>query len=427
VVRVGDLVFDSIYTPRRDKHGFVAGVSGVAWDVTQRVRAEESAERLEAQLRQAQKIETIGTLAGGIAHDFNNILSPIIGYTEIAMGQLDPSNAAHADLEQVMNAAQRAKELVQQILIFARGGGREKSAVQLHLIVHEALRLIRATMPSTIEISQRVATRGDTVVADAAQMHQIIMNLCTNAAYAMRETGGVLRVELAMEDLDPETAANIPGLKPGPYVVLSVRDDGVGMDAATKARVFEPFFTTKKAGEGTGLGLSVVHGIVHGHGGGITIESELGSGSTLRVYLPSAPGTAGDPRGDAAVDALANGEHILVVDDESEIAGLLERLLVAKGYRVTSFTSGEEALAAFRREPDAYRAVITDQTMPRLTGLELSRHVKSLRPDMPIILTTGYGEKVASIPVGHSVDAVAGKPFDSASLTNTLRRIIARE
>lgn len=426
-VRVGDLVFESIYTPRRDEHGFVAGVSGVAWDVTQRVRAEESAETLEAQLLQAQKIETIGTLAGGIAHDFNNILSPIIGYTEIAMDQLDRSNPARADLEQVMNAAQRAKELVQQILIFARGGSEEKRPVQLHLIVHEALQLIRATLPSTIEISQRVATRGDAVVADAAQMHQIIMNLCTNAAHAMRESGGVLRVELAKEELDAQTAAHIAGLKPGAYVVMSVSAHGVGMDAATITRVFEPFFTTKKSGEGTGLGLSVVHGIVHSHGGGITVESTPGSGSTFRVYLPSAAGATEEARQDSAAGAPASGEHVLVVDDESDIAGLLERLLVAKGYRVTSFTSSEEALASFRSEPNAYHAVVTDRTMPRMTGVELARQVKAIRSDIPIILTTGYGEKVTAAPIGSGIDAVAGKPFDATSLTQTLRRLLLRE
>ncbi len=425
VVHVGDLVFESIYTPRRDVHGFVAGVSGVAWDVTQRMRAEEANKALETQLLQAQKIETIGTLAGGIAHDFNNILSPIIGYTEIAMDQLSASDPARADLEQVMNAAQRAKELVRQILIFARGGSEERKPLQLHLVIQEALRLIRSTMPSTIEISQHVAARGDTVVADAAQMHQVIMNLCTNAAHSMRDKGGVLRVELAREEIDEEAAKHVVGLKPGSYVVLKVRDEGVGMDAPTIARVFEPFFTTKKSGEGTGLGLSVVHGIVHSHGGAVAVESEVGRGSTFRVYLPSAPSATDEATDARAPESEGRGEHVLVVDDEPDVAHLLERMLVGRGYRVTVFTSSDEALAAFRHEPTAFQAVITDHTMPRMTGVELARILKSLRADVPVILTTGYGDKVASAPAGSGVDAVAGKPIDAAGLAKALRRLLA--
>ncbi len=426
VVKVGDLVFESIYTPRRDEHGFVAGVSGVAWNVTERVRAEEAAQVLEMQLLQAQKIETIGTLAGGIAHDFNNILSPIIGYTEIAMDQLEKSHPARADMEQVLSAAQRAKELVRQILIFAKGGGEERKPVQLHLVVQEALRLIRSTMPSTIEISQRVAARGDEVVADAAQMHQVIMNLCTNAAHAMRDTGGVLRVELAREAIDEATAARVPGLKPGAYVVLKVRDEGIGMDEATKARAFEPFFTTKKSGEGTGLGLAVVHGIVRSHGGAIAVESTPGKGSTFFVYLPSAPALAKQTSDDGKTKPQGHGEHVLVVDDEPDVAHLLERILVSRGYRVSVFTSSQEALAAFQNAPATFQAVVTDHTMPRLTGVELARQLKLVRPNVPVILTTGYGEQLASTPAASAVDAVAPKPVDAAKLAHELRRLLAR-
>ncbi len=425
VVRLGSLAFETIYTPRKDAHGFVAGVSGVAWDVTKRVHAEESAEELEVQLLQAQKIETIGTLAGGIAHDFNNILSPIIGYTEIALDQLDAGHRARADLEQVMSASLRAKELVRQILIFARGGSGERRPVQLHLVVHEALRLIRSTLPSTIEISQRVEARGDEVVADAAQMHQVIMNLCTNAAYAMRESGGVLRVELSSEQVDD--AARTPGLKPGSYVVLTVRDQGVGMDASTIARVFEPFFTTKKSGEGTGLGLSVVHGIVHSHGGTVTVESAVGEGSTFRVFLPAAQAHGDALVDEGAVEAQGRGEHVLVVDDEPEVARLLERMLISRGYRVSAFTSAEDAAAAFREQPDDFRAVITDHTMPRLTGVELARRLKAIRPRIPVILTTGYGDSLASTPAGSTVDAVAAKPFVAAELARTLRRLLTAD
>ncbi len=425
LVTVDQLVFESIYTPRRDEHGFVAGVSGVAWDVTNRIRAENSAKALEIQLLQAQKIETIGTLAGGIAHDFNNILSPIVGYTEIAMDQIEKTHPARADLEQVQNAAQRAKELVRQILVFARGGSEERRPIQLHLVVHEALRLIRSTLPSTIEISQRVASRGDTVVADAAQMHQVIMNLCTNAAHSMRDRGGVLRVELEHVDVDEHAAQAAALLTPGSYVLLRVRDQGVGMDGPTMTRVFEPFFTTKKSGEGTGLGLAVVHGIARSHGGAVTVESTVGKGSTFSVYLPSAPASVEAELRTREAEANGQGERVLVVDDEPDVARLLERMLEGRGYRVTSFTSSEEALAAFRSDPASFDVVITDHTMPRLTGVELARQLKMLRPNIPVILTTGYGDKIESAPVGLGVDAVAGKPFDASSLVQTVHRVIA--
>jgi CheY-like chemotaxis protein len=312
-------------------------------------------------------------------------------------------------------------------LIFARGGSQERKPTQLHLVVHEALRLIRSTLPSTIEISQRVPTRGDTVVADPAQMHQVIMNLCTNAAHAMRESGGVLRVELEREDIGSEANALASGLQPGTYVVLTVKDQGVGMEPTTIARVFEPFFTTKKSGEGTGLGLSVVHGIVRSHGGAVAVESALGKGSTFRVYLPSAPSQADETSSDATSEMQGQGEHVLVVDDEPDVARLLERMLAARGYRVSVFTSSEEALTAFRNEPDTYRVVITDHTMPRMTGVELARQLKAMNAAVPVILTTGYGDKLASAPVGSGIDAVAGKPFDAARLAQTLRRVLARE
>ena len=424
VVSVGDRVFETLYFPRVSGERDVVSVDGVAWDVTERFRAEEAAHNFQAQLLQAQKIETIGTLAGGIAHDFNNILSPILGYTDIALDLLEPNHPARDDLQQVLNAAGRARELVQQILIFARGGDQQKRPVQLHLVVQEALKLIRSSLPSTIEISQRVINRDDSVMADAGQMHQIIMNLCTNAAHAMRADGGVLRVEMERHLLDEEQASGIPGVVPGAYVVLTVSDTGEGMPEATAARAFEPFFTTKPAGEGTGLGLSVVHGIVRSHGGAITLASEPGRGTVFRVFLPAAEkGLSGRMDGPDAPGA-ARGEHVLVVDDEPEIVRMLTRMLESRGYRVTAFTSSEQALAAFRRSPAAFDAIISDQTMPRITGLALARAVRETRPDLPVIITTGYGEKVTSESVARDVTGFAAKPFDAATLTALLRRAL---
>jgi len=424
VVRLGELVFESIYTPRRNAGGDVIGVSGVAWEVTQRVRAEEAAKALEAQLFQAQKMETIGTLAGGIAHDFNNILSPILGYTDLALGLLEANDPLREDLEQVIRAAHRAKELVEQILIFSRRGDEMRRPLQLHLIVLEALKLMRSSLPSTVEVEQRVVTQDDTVFADPAQMHQVFINLCTNAAHAMRETNGVLRIEMARETVDAHTAARVQGLKPGDYVLLTVRDQGEGMEATTQARIFEPFFTTKKPGEGTGLGLSVVHGIVMSHGGAIDVTSQRGQGSVFRVYLPSAPPAAADAERARVPDTKSRGEHILVVDDEPDVTRVLSRILESQGYRVTALTSSEAALAAFRRAPNDFAAIITDQTMPRLTGVELARAIHAVSARTPVILTTGYRGILTAEAVARDIAGVAAKPFDVMTLTATLRAVL---
>ncbi|HEX5133674.1 MAG TPA: ATP-binding protein [Candidatus Krumholzibacteria bacterium] len=424
IVTVNGRIFESLYTPRIDPDGRVAGVDGLAWDVTARYQAEESARALETQLLQAQKIETIGTLAGGIAHDFNNILSPILGYTDIAMDQLEEGHPAREDLRQVLNAAGRARELVQQILIFARGGDQQKRPVQMHLVVQEALKLIRATLPTTIEISQRVVNRDDVVMADAGQMHQVIMNLCTNAAHAMRENGGVLRIELEQTRLHAPGITGHPAFPAGNYVVLTVQDHGEGMRADVLARAFEPFFTTKPSGEGTGLGLAVVHGIVHSHGGAIAVESRPAHGSTFRVFLPAAGKTVPAPDAEPGRGAVGRGEHILVVDDEVEITRMLKRMLESRGFRVTAFVSSEQALRAFRQDPSQFDALISDQTMPRLTGLALAKTIRIENRILPIIITTGFGEKLAVDDASKDVTAFAAKPFDASTLTALLRRVL---
>jgi CheY-like chemotaxis protein len=363
-------------------------------------------------------------LAGGIAHDFNNILSPILGYTDIALDQLEENHPARDDLRQVLNAAERARELVQQILIFARGGEQERYPVQLHLVVQEVLKLIRASLPTTVEISQRVDARNDVVMADAGQMHQVIMNLCTNAAYAMRANGGVMRIELERREITPANVSSHPTITPGHYVVLTVQDHGVGMPAEVRSRVFEPFFTTKPSGEGTGLGLSVVHGIVHSHGGAVLVDSKPGAGSTFSVYLPAVADTRHNSEAENNAGAMGRGEHVLVVDDEPEIARMLRRMLESKGFRVTAFVSGDLALDAFRKAPGDFDAVLTDQTMPRMTGLVLARAVGSLRPDIPVILATGYSKKRPGEENWPENLEVVTKPFDATTLTALLRRLL---
>jgi PAS domain S-box-containing protein len=424
VVRLNEAVFEVLYVPQRDDAGVVTGLAGVAWDVTARAHAQDAARDLEAQLRQAQKMEMVGTLAGGIAHDFNNILSPILGFSELAMTELPEGHRARDDIEQVMKAARRARDLVKQILIFSRRSDQVKRPVQLHLVLNEALKLIRSMFPSNIEISQHIENQGDTVMADASQLHQVIMNLAINAAYAMREKGGVLRIELVRREIDEATARAV-GLKPGPFVVFSVIDEGEGMDEATRARVFEPFFTTKRPGEGTGLGLSVVHGIVHSHRGGIEVTTAPGVGSTFRTYFPATATKVRDAEA-PRTDPGRGGEHILIVDDEPAIVSLLQKMLELRGYRVTAFSSSEDALARFKEDPAVFDAIITDQTMPRMSGLELASAVHETRGDIPIVLTTGYVDRTALRDLGRDIAGVSPKPFDAVAITTILRDALDR-
>lgn len=393
-------------------------------DITARKRAEEEKERLQAQLRQAQKMEAIGTLAGGIAHDFNNILAPIIGYTEMVLGETPESNPARHDLEQVLKAAGRARELVKQILAFSRyGSEQQRVPLEIGSIVKEALKLLRASLPATIEIQQRVEK--STALADATQVHQVLMNLCTNAAHAMNERG-TLSVSLDSVDLTQKDSNALADrdLKPGPYLKLTVSDTGHGMDAATMQRIFDPYFTTKRVGSGSGLGLAVVHGIAKRHGGAVFVQSEVGKGSTFDFYLPrieakvrsGQPSSSVLPRGD---------EQILLVDDEQVVVNLGRSMLRQLGYSVVGKTSALDALEVFRRNPEAFDLVITDYTMPNLTGTDLAVEILEIRPDIPIILCTGYSEKVTEESARDlGITAFAVKPLDRRQMAQLVRSVL---
>ena len=378
------LELEATMSPIRDKKGRMGGYVAVARDITRELR-------LERQLSQSQKMEAIGTLAGGIAHDFNNILSSVMGYTELARRSLPEDAQAQLDLGDVMEAAHRAKELVKQILVFSREGEQEPRALHVAGIVKEALKLLRPSLPSTIEIRVLTAIENDVVMADPTQIHQVLVNLCTNAAHAMRETGGVLEVLLAEVELGPEDVSAYADLEPGPYLRLTVTDTGHGMEPAVMDRIFDPFFTTKGRGEGTGMGLAVVHGIVRSNGGVINVESEAGRGTNFQIYLP---------RLDMAVDAeevpcepMPNGhERILFVDDEPDVVEIWSRSLARLGYQVTASADSREALEIFQASPDSFDLVITDQTMPGLTGAELAGKIMKMRSDLPIILCTGFSE-----------------------------------
>jgi PAS domain S-box-containing protein len=408
----------------RDEKGKPIALVGVSRDITEQKRAQEEKEKLQAQLLQAQKMEAIGTLAGGIAHDFNNILTPILGYVDMVQQDISPDSEAYSDLEHVLIAANRAKDLVQQILTFSRQVEKERKPVKIHLMVKEALKLIRATLPATINIRQNIDTSCKAVLADPVQIHQVLMNLGTNAYYAMRENGGVLDVKLTMVEVDAELASGHSNLKEGKYVQLTVSDTGHGMDSVTMERIFEPFFTTKDIGEGTGLGLSVVHGIVVSHGGEITVESKLGKGTTFKVYWPQA---------DSDVEQMVStdepipkgNEHILFIDDEEEIAFMGKRMLERLGYKVTVKTNSLEVLKTFQAHPDKFDLVITDQTMPNMTGLQLAEKLLHFRSDIPIILITGFSEKVTlETAKKMGISEYIMKPIVARDLGKIIRQVL---
>lgn len=349
--------------------------------------------QIEDRLRQAQKMEAMGTLAGGIAHDFNNILAAVIGYSEIALNTIASEDPIGQDLQQILNAGLRAKDLVKQILAFSRRSDQEKKPVRFALIIKEALKLLRASVPSTIEIQTMISpvAQMSTVLADPTELHQILMNLCTNSSYAMREKGGVLEVSLDSVDLDSEFVSLHPELEPGPYLRLSVSDTGDGMSAAVKQRIFEPYFTTKGQGEGTGLGLATVYGIVKSHHGAISVYSEPARGTVFHIFLPTIDDAT--TVGNEISIALPTGHGwVLLVDDEESMMNMERRILERLGYGVVAKSSSRDALAAFKMEPGKFDLIITDQTMPQMTGAELAREILAIRPDIPIILCTGFSD-----------------------------------
>ena len=378
--------------------------------------------RAEAELRQAQKMRAIGTLAGGIAHDFNNILAAIIGYTQLAQARVTSDDTVRTYLNEVFIAGERARKLVQQILTFSRQSEQEKKPIAIHLIVREALRLLRASLPANIEIVQNITASCGPVLADPTQIHQVVMNLCTNAYHAMQEKGGTLTVSLF------ETAAeNIaPPLPAGDYVQLVVSDTGCGMDTTTQERIFEPYFTTKETGKGTGLGLAVTHGIVEGLGGQIRMVSTTGLGTTFSIYLPLHKQLQAEPLEPVGTKDIRGGnERILVVDDEQELVRLLEMFLSRYGYRVTSFSDSTAASAWFDANPGSVDLVITDMAMPKLTGQDLARAILAKRPDLPIILCSGYSEVInAERAKQLGIRAFFLKPLQEEELAGLVREVL---
>ena len=404
-------------SPVLDDEGRIVSYVAVKRDVTEQIQ-------LQRQFRQAQKMEAIGTLAGGIAHDFNNILSAIIGYAELALLQSnDP--AIRKSIKAVLDAGRRASELVSQILAFSRQSEQEFKPVQVRLIVKEVIKLLRASLPATIEIRQHLAS-DSLVLADPTQIHQMIMNLCTNANHAMEEKGGVLTIELNDVVLDEKLLAGHTGLQPGKYLKLTVSDTGCGMSPEVVDRIFDPFFTTKPPGKGTGMGLSVLHGIVKSYRGTVTVTSQPGKGTTFSVYIPihkKRPSAAADDE-----QPLPTGnERILFVDDEESIAAMTTEMLTRLGYRVTALTDSRKALELFSKDPLAFDLVITDMTMPQMTGDKLAMKLMALRPGLPVILCTGFSDLIDDTRArAMGIAAFVSKPVLNRRLAETIRKVLDR-
>lgn len=406
--------------------GSLLYLEGFVENITKHKLMEEKKEKLESQLRQVQKMEAIGSLAGGIAHDFNNILFAILGYTDMARLEVPQGSKVEMNLKRVLTAANRAKDLVKQILVFCRQGGQEFKPVRIDSIVEEALVLLRATLPTTIEMRHDLRSLS-MVLADPTQILQVVMNLCTNAAHAMREKGGILQVELADADIGSDRLDFYSDLKPGHYLRLIVCDTGHGMDHITRERIFDPFFSTKGLGEGTGLGLSVVHGIVRNHGGVISVYSEPGRGSSFHVYLPTIGDTVEESFEELDTPPEGKG-RILLVDDEEALVVLGQEMLEQLGYEVVGRTDSQEALRIFSEEPGQFDLVITDYTMPHMTGLALAKELLHVRPDIPIILFTGFSKMVTEEKIKDAgIRAFMMKPVSRCELARTIQEVMSTQ
>ena len=403
----------------KDKTVFTA----IIRDITDRKQAEKEKEKLEKKLWQSQKMESIGTLAGGIAHDFNNILSSIIGYTELVLTDVEKGSLIEENLQEVHIAGNRAKDLAKQILTFSRQGEEERSPVRVSLIAKEALNLIRSSIPASIQIEQNIAS-DSSIMGDTTRIHQILMNMCTNAAQAMEDDGGVLRVSLTDVNFDADFSGTQITLKPGNYLELTVSDTGTGISPDVIQSIFEPYYTTKELSKGTGMGLAMVHGIVKSHGGEIAVESEVGRGTVFRVYLPVTKKDADSI--ESKTEGLPLGtEHILFVDDELSIANMGRKMLERLGYTVTIRTCCIEALALFRSKPDRFDLVITDIGMPRMTGDKFAVELMEIRSDIPVIFSTGYSKKISNEQAAEiGIKAYMMKPLVMRDLALTVRQVL---
>jgi signal transduction histidine kinase/ActR/RegA family two-component response regulator len=394
-------------------------------EINDRKRMEVEKERLTEQLIQAQKMEAIGTMAGGIAHDFNNILMPILGYAEMTQQDLSPGTQNWDYLEQIVGASKRAKELVRQILTFSRQTEDESRPIKLEPLVKETLKLLRSSLPPNITINESIRQGVSDIMGSPTQIHQLLMNLCTNAQHAMREKGGMLSVSVDETTLREEDVTPRLDTAPGDYIRLRVHDTGVGIDASIQDRILEPYFTTKGASGGTGLGLSVVHGIVKKHKGHLAFYSEPQKGTTVQVLFPKIPITADVERKEPEQKLIGGCEHIWVLDDDRTIAQMEKRMLQSLGYDVRAFTQCSQLIEEFKKNADTVDLVITDMTMPELTGSDVAREILGLRPDIPIILCSGFNESIDENKAkAAGIREYLMKPVIMKELADTVRKVL---
>ena len=434
-INKGELWSGNIIRTRKDGSQFTANVNiSPVFDDTGKIicftsigRDITKEQQMEEQRRQSQKMEAMGTLAGGIAHDFNNILGGILGYTELAQDDAVQDSPVQEYLVEILKSTTRARALVKQILTFSRKSHEERKPVLLHPVIQEAAKLIRSTIPTTIEIKQNINDTTGMVNADSTQMHQIIMNLCTNAFHAMQETGGMLEIELSSVVITQESMREYHDISPGPFLELRISDTGTGIDSKIIHKIFDPFFTTKDKEKGTGMGLAVVFGIVKDHGGDIKIDSQLGKGTTFRIMLPQVIAEP-DNKEDSSSKVPTGTEHILFVDDEEILIDLAKRIFESLGYTVTAKNSSIEALETFQKSPDTFDMVITDQTMPHMTGYNLAKRILEIKPSANIILCTGYSETVSLEKAeAAGIKTLVYKPISKKEIAQKIRGVLDKQ
>lgn len=399
-------------------------ILSVGTDISERKRAEAEHAAFEEYLRQSQKMEAIGTLAGGVAHDFNNLLFAILGYGELILDNLQPGTTDYVNMQALMAAGNRAKDLVQQILTFSRKSQVELVPIDLRSLINEICKLLRATLPTTLELKQSVDRVTSVVLADPTELHQVLINLCTNAAHAIGDDQGVLEISLHEAQLTGKQAAPLADLVPGLYLVLGVRDTGCGIPSGIQDKIFDPFFTTKAQGKGTGMGLSVVHGIVQRLGGAIVVESKVGAGSRFAVYFPATQREELDLHQKQS-DIPTGSAKVLVVDDDADVRSVVQQSLASLGYQVTSCGSGHECLALLKEHPGHFDILVTDQTMPKMTGSELAQQVFVCQPGLPVILCTGYSDAISSEKVSRlGITQLLYKPISKDILAKAVHRVL---